>query len=101
MPGRCTRENEKQQHGECARDLFRTEIVVRLDTRFARTVAASARRPYQPPTRHSTVIASTAQQRTSVRLPWPRGSTMNAASSGPTAEPALPPTWNSDCASPC
>ena len=26
---------------------------------------------------------------------------MNAASSGPSAEPALPPTWNSDCASPC
>ena len=26
---------------------------------------------------------------------------MNAASSGPTAEPALPPTWKTDCASPC
>ena len=25
---------------------------------------------------------------------------MNAASSGPIAEPTLPPTWNSDCASP-
>ena len=26
---------------------------------------------------------------------------MNAATSGPIAEPVLPPTWNSDCASPC
>ena len=26
---------------------------------------------------------------------------MNAASSGPIDDPALPPTWNSDCASPC
>ena len=33
-------------------------------------------------------------------LPWPRGTTMNAASSGPIAEPVLPPTWNSDCAKP-
>ena len=34
-------------------------------------------------------------------LRWPYGSTMYAASSGPVAEPALPPTWNSDCAKPC
>ncbi len=34
-------------------------------------------------------------------LPWPRGMTMKAASSGPSDEPALPPTWNNDCASPC
>ena len=33
-------------------------------------------------------------------LPWPRGTTMKAASSGPIAWPVLPPTWNSDCASP-
>ena len=33
-------------------------------------------------------------------LPCPRGTTMNAASSGPIAEPVLPPTWNSDCAKP-
>jgi len=31
----------------------------------------------------------------------PRGTTTKAASSGPTADPELPPTWNSDCASPC
>ena len=34
-------------------------------------------------------------------LPWPRGTTMKAASSGPIAEPVLPPTWNSDWARPC
>ena len=30
----------------------------------------------------------------------PRGSTTKAASSGPMADPRLPPTWNSDCARP-
>ncbi len=34
-------------------------------------------------------------------LPWPCGTIMNAASSGPSDEPKLPPTWNSDCARPC
>ena len=34
-------------------------------------------------------------------LACPRGSTMKAASSGPIAEPTLPPTWNTDCARPC
>ena len=28
----------------------------------------------------------------------PRGTTINAASSGPMADPVLPPTWNSDWA---
>ena len=31
----------------------------------------------------------------------PRGATINAASSGPMADPVLPPTWNSDWANPC
>ena len=30
----------------------------------------------------------------------PFGKTMNAASNGPAASPALPPNWKSDCASP-
>ena len=34
-------------------------------------------------------------------LAWPCGTTMKAASSGPNACPACPPTWNSDCAKPC
>ena len=33
-------------------------------------------------------------------LRCPRGRTMNAASSGPSDEPKLPPVWNSDCAKP-
>ncbi|MOA25937.1 hypothetical protein D3C78_1466930 [compost metagenome] len=31
---------------------------------------------------------------------WPNGMTMAAASSGPRAEPVLPPTWKVDCARP-
>ncbi len=34
-------------------------------------------------------------------LDWPCRTTTKAASSGPIAEPALPPTWNTDCAIPC
>ena len=34
-------------------------------------------------------------------LRWPYGRTMKAASSGPIAEPALPPTWKNDWAKPC
>src|SRR5689334_5945415 len=34
-------------------------------------------------------------------LAWPRGTTRNAASSGPNEEPRLPPTWKNDCAKPC
>ena len=33
-------------------------------------------------------------------LDWPSGSTTKAASSGPRAEPVLPPTWKSDWAKP-
>ena len=31
---------------------------------------------------------------------WPWGTTSTAASSGPIAEPVLPPTWKIDCAVP-
>jgi hypothetical protein len=34
-------------------------------------------------------------------LRWPKGTITAAASSGPSAVPVLPPTWNSDCAMPC
>ena len=34
-------------------------------------------------------------------LAWPHGTTTKAARSGPSADPALPPTWKSDWASPC
>ena len=57
-------------------------------------------RTYQVLTQESTkkpVIATIENQ---PRLAWPNGMTMKAASSGPMALPALPPTWNSDCARP-
>ena len=34
-------------------------------------------------------------------LRWPKGTITAAAISGPIAVPVFPPTWNSDCASPC
>src|SRR5260370_38389851 len=58
------------------------------------------RREYQPPTWNSTVMAIRAAPENHTMLCWPRGTTMKAASSGPAAEPMLPPTWNSDCARP-
>ena len=45
-------------------------------------------------------MASNAAAENQATLPWPRGTTMNAASSGPIADPVLPPTWNSDWAKP-
>ena len=45
-------------------------------------------------------MAISAAPENQTMLDWPRGTTMNAASSGPEAEPRLPPTWNSDCARP-
>ncbi len=44
------------------------------------------------------ISAATANQ---AMLDCPRGMMMNAASRGPQADPTFPPTWNSDCASPC
>ena len=55
---------------------------------------------YQRPTRHSTIMASSATSEKAATLCWPYGTTTNAARSGPIAEPALPPTWNTDWASP-
>ena len=46
-------------------------------------------------------MARSAAKVNQMMLPWPRGMTMKAAASGPIDEPRLPPTWNSDCASPC
>jgi len=50
--------------------------------------------------RVSSAIAISAAIANQAMLPCPRGITMNAASSGPLAEPMLPPTWNTDCAKP-
>ena len=46
-------------------------------------------------------MPSSATAENHATLDWPCGSTMKAASSGPAAEPKLPPTWNIDCARPC
>ncbi|OIQ82097.1 hypothetical protein GALL_361300 [mine drainage metagenome] len=54
----------------------------------------------QRPTRPSTTIASNAAIENQARLAWPCGTMNAAASSGPSAVPALPPTWKIDCARP-
>ena len=77
----------------------RGSAFVRVDARAARYAGTCAR--YQPPMRVSSAIAISAAIANQATLVCPRGITMNAASSGPIAEPTLPPTWNSDCANPC
>ncbi|MCY1307540.1 hypothetical protein D9M70_574690 [compost metagenome] len=57
-------------------------------------------RTYQVLTQESTKKPMIATIENQLRLPWPKGMTMKAASSGPMALPALPPTWKSDCANP-
>ena len=56
---------------------------------------------YQCPTFTSRNMPSSAAPENQATLDCPCGSTMNAASRGPAEVPRLPPTWNSDCASPC
>ncbi len=58
-------------------------------------------RLYHAPTLSSTMMASSAAAENHAMLCCPAGSTINAASNGPIDDPALPPTWNNDCASPC
>src|SRR4051794_6694323 len=55
---------------------------------------------YQRPTNVSSAEAAIAPSESQAMLAWPRGITMNAASSGPMAVPVLPPTWKSDWAKP-
>src|SRR5450759_3744302 len=58
-------------------------------------------RLYHVLTRISTTIATSANRENHAMLRCPAGSTINAASKGPIDDPALPPTWNRDCARPC
>ena len=69
---------------------------------WARQGRTGAARSFQCqfPTATSTTIASKATAENQPMLPWPFGITISAARIGPSADPALPPTWNSDCASP-
>src|ERR1700674_1981249 len=55
----------------------------------------------QPLTFASKTIPTKAATENQAMLDCPLGSTMKAASKGPSASPALPPTWKSDCAKPC
>ena len=54
----------------------------------------------QVPTFQSSTIATSASTVNQAMLVWPNGSTTKAASSGPRADPVLPPTWKNDCAKP-
>src|SRR5450631_586142 len=58
-------------------------------------------RLYHAPTRIKISMATSASAENHAMLGCPAGSTMKAASRGPIDDPALPPTWNSDCARPC
>ena len=58
-------------------------------------------RPYHPPMRLRIQMARSAAIPNHPMLSRPRGSTHSAASKGPQAPPAFPPTWKSDCAKPC
>src|SRR6202035_1687222 len=55
---------------------------------------------YQRPIRHRMTIARKAIEENQAMLGCPNGTTIMAASSGPIEVPALPPTWNTDCAKP-
>ena len=57
-------------------------------------------RAYHAPTCSSTTMAISAAPENHAMLDWPWGTTTNAASNGPEAEPTFPPTWNRDWASP-
>src|SRR3984893_14470827 len=58
------------------------------------------RRLYHAPTFASTAMASMAASANHARLACPCGMMIQAASNGPIALPALPPTWKMDCARP-
>ena len=66
----------------------------------SRRVKRDLCRMYQPPTFDSTSMARSATSENQAMQPCPFGTTMNAAASGPSAEPILPPTWNTDWARP-
>ena len=56
---------------------------------------------WRPMVQIITAMARNAAAENQARLAWPRGTMMNAASNGPSAPPACPPTWKMPCASPC
>src|ERR1700748_1965395 len=55
---------------------------------------------YHFPTRNNMAIARSAARENQMIRDCPKGAMMAAANRGPSALPALPPTWNSDSAIP-
>ena len=55
---------------------------------------------YHTPTRVRTTMARRAASVNHASVAWPCGMMIQAASNGPIALPAFPPTWKIDCASP-
>ena len=74
---------------------FTAETALAVRLRVAITPA------YHRPTPDRMAIAVSARAANQATLPWPFGTMMKAAASGATAWPKLPPTWKTDCASPC
>src|SRR5690606_29377760 len=67
----------------------------------ARGLSSARLAPYQRPMPTRTTMPNSAASENQATLPCPCGMMNSAASSGPSADPTLPPTWNSDCARPC
>ncbi|KAG1079012.1 hypothetical protein G6F40_016483 [Rhizopus arrhizus] len=69
-------------------------------SRRARGLSRTRLALYQRPIPVSTTLPNNAASDTHATPPCPCGMLKSAASSGPSAEPTLPPTWKSDCARP-
>src|SRR5580693_5643520 len=61
---------------------------------------ASPWRLYQSPTQERIAVETSASSENAPSPCLPQRRTTIAAPTGPRADPTLPPTWNSDCASP-
>ncbi|MNR20680.1 hypothetical protein D3C85_1375350 [compost metagenome] len=70
-------------------------------SRRARGLSSTRLALYQRPMPVNTTMPNRAARENHATLPCPCGMMNSAASSGPSADPTLPPTWNSDCANPC
>ena len=80
---------------------FRIEALVPVERCGPEIPAFGRIRPHHLPTWPRTKMARSAASPNHPRLPRPLGRTNSAASKGPSATPAFPPTWKSDCARPC
>ena len=83
-------ENQREQYRQSEPDLTDGTACRWLALRRACDVVPAVRLNHAP-TFHSSTMPVSAATANHAMLDWPRGSTMNAASSGPSAEPMLPP----------